>query len=234
MKKIIFLVAMVFACNNLFAETGLELMQQAAKAMKSEKRSEFTTSKRTITTKQQGMSLGITIYQKDKDKYRVEVKTPMGEQVVVKNSDMCSLISPMVQDISNEQWEQMYNQLASQDANPNEYLEEEGVEFELIGTEDFNGKSCQKIKVKSLEMQEGIENHYVYLDGITKWMSGLGLELAEGQGKVEIIFSDMKKVKGMVYAGLIKTLYNGQESNQVSIDEFEVNMELEDSLFSKP
>jgi len=234
MKKIIFLLAVVFAYNSSFAETGLELIQQASKAMKAEKRSEFTTIKRTMTSKQQGMSTSITFYKKGNDKYRLEIKTPMGEQVIIKNADVCAVIAPMVQDLNPEQWGQIYNQIVSQDSNPNEYMEEEGVEFELIGTEDFNGKSCQKIKVKTEEAQEGIENSYIYIDGVTKWMSGLGLELAEEQGKIEILFSDMKKVKGMVYAGLIKTMYNGQEVNHTSIDNFEVNIELEDSLFVKP
>lgn len=233
MRKIVFLFALIFASNSMFAETALEVLENCSKAMKSEKRADFKTIKKVTVTKAMGQEFTTTLYQKDDNKFRLENKSPFGEQVVIKNENDCAAIKPAVQDLSDEQCGEIFSQLSSQDADMREYLEDaDNYTFELKGVEEFNGKSCKLIDVKPKEAIEGVVSITLCIDALTNWLVGYKTEIS--QGKIDILLSDMKKVKGVVYPAAITTKFNGTEVSTSTVESFEVNLDLDDNLFQKP
>lgn len=233
MRKIVFLFALIFASNSMFAETALDVLENCSKAMKSEKRADFKTIKQVIVNKAMGQEFTTTLYRKDGTKFRLEVKSPMGEQVIIKNENDCAIIKPVVQDLPAEHWDQVLSQIKSQDADIRQYLEEsDEATFELKGVEEFNGKSCKLVEIKPKEEIEGFISMTLCIDALTNWLVGYKTEISEGN--IEMLFSDMKKVKGVIYPGVITTKFNGTESSTTTIESFEVNLDLDDNLFNKP
>lgn len=233
MRKIVFLFALIFASNSMFAETALEVLENCSKAMKSEKRADFKTTKQVIVTKTMGQEITMTFYKKDGTKFRMEMKTPMGEQVIIKNENECAVIKPAVQDLPAEQWDQVLSQVKSQDGDIRQYIEESAdFTLELKGVEEFNGKSCKLVEMKPKEATEDFTSITLCIDALTNWLVGYKTEIS--QGNIDILFSDMKKVKGVVYPAAITTKFNGTEVSTTSIESFEVNLELDDNLFKKP
>ncbi len=239
MKRMLFLfVLVVFAYSNAAAETGFEVIEKCAKAMKSEKRSNFKTSKKVAKMKMMGQEMTITFYQKGEDKFRFEQKSPMGEQVIIKNGKTCALIKPMVKDLPAEQGQQLLSQMQSQDSDMRQFLKDTSkVKYKLKnGVEKFNGKSCKVVEVDPKELpkgsKEGENQMYIFVDALTNWL--VGFKVKSAQGNIEILLSDMKKVKGAIYPALITTKVNGKDMGTLTVTSFEVNLDLDDKLFSKP
>ncbi|MGI6370359.1 MAG: outer membrane lipoprotein-sorting protein [Ignavibacteria bacterium] len=233
MRKIVFLFALIFASNSMFAETALDVLENCSKAMKSEKRADFKTIKQVIVNKAMGQEFTTTLYRKDGTKFRLEVKSPMGEQVIIKNENDCAIIKPVVQDLPAEQWDQVLSQIKSQDVDIRQYIEEAAdFTLELKGVEEFNGKSCKLIEMKPKEAIEDFISMTLCIDALTNWLVGYKIKISEGD--IEMLFSDMKKVKGVIYPGVITTKFNGTESSTTTIESFEVNLDLDDNLFNKP
>lgn len=236
MKKLIFLAAILFWCNSVFAaENGADILRETAKAMKYDKLSEFQSSKKVMNLKAMGQSIELSMIQKGNDKIRIEQKMNGMTQVIVKNGSKIMLLSPMYQELPEEQWTQIHSQVTSQDLNVNQLIEDTNNVIEYIGTEDYNGKSCKKVEIKektpSAESQ-GVEHVYIFVDAITKWVVGTQV-IVKDQGTIDMIFSDMKKIKGFIYPGLISTKFNGQESASIEVTDYQVNIDLDDKLFEK-
>lgn len=112
--------------------------------------------------------------------------------------------------------------------------EEEGIELELMGTEDVDGTPAYKIEVT---MPTGQERFY-YLD--TEYYLPIKVEGEREQGDqtvaFESIIGDYKEVNGLVMAHSIENRIPGmpQGGQVMTLDEIEVNVEMPDSLFTMP
>lgn len=112
--------------------------------------------------------------------------------------------------------------------------EEEGIELELMGTEDVEGTPAYKIKVT---MPNGQERFY-YLD--TEYYLPIKVEGEREQGEqtiaFETILGDYKEVDGLVMAHSIENRVPGmpQGGQTMILDEVEVNVEMADSIFTMP
>ena len=112
--------------------------------------------------------------------------------------------------------------------------EEEGIDLELMGTEDVEGTAAYKIKVT---MPNGQERFY-YLD--TEYYLPIKVEGEREQGEqtiaFETILGDYKEVDGLVMAYSIENRVPGmpQGGQMMVLDEVEVNVELADSIFAMP
>lgn len=112
--------------------------------------------------------------------------------------------------------------------------QEEGIELELLGTEEVEGTPTYKIQVT---MPNGRERFY-YLD--TDYYLPIKVEGEREQGEqtvaFESILGDYKEVDGLVMAHSIENRIPGmpQGGQTMTLDEVEVNVEVADSLFSMP
>ena len=223
MKKFLFLIALVFATNNLFAETGKELLDACAKAMKHEKFKEFNTSKIEASVTQMGMNIGLMLYIKDKN-LRLEQSLMGQEMVLVATAEGTAfMLKPNRQEIPSEQSQQVRGQISMFMPNVLELQEDVSPEnIELVGTEDFNGKSAKKVKIT-----EESGEFFVFIDPITNWLVGISMPM------FDLAFDSMKKVKGLVYPSNTKVMQGGQVAAEYNIDKWEVNIDIPDSLFAK-
>ena len=112
--------------------------------------------------------------------------------------------------------------------------EEEGIELELMGTEDVDGTPAYKIKVT---MPTGQERFY-YLD--TEYYLPIKVEGEREQGDQTVVYEsilgDYKEVNGLVMAHSIENRIPGmpQGGQMMTLDAIEVNVEMPDSLFTMP
>ncbi len=226
MKKILLLMLLVVSTNGLFAETGKEALESCAKAMKCEKFAEFKTQKIVYAAKNGQMTADIAVYKKGTDKLRIEIKTPMGNNVFIKNGDNRFIIEPQKQEIPAEQWEPLEQEIMLYEANPLELFKDASYTFELVADkEEFNSRACKKIGIKS----EGVMGTYIYTDAATNWI--VGTKIDNSEMPIDIQYLDMKKIKGAVYPSLIKMFSKGMLANEISINSWEVDIELADSMF---
>lgn len=113
--------------------------------------------------------------------------------------------------------------------------EEEGIELELMGTEDVDGTPAYKIRVT---MPSGQERFY-YLDAEYYLPIKVEGEREQGEQTVafETILGDYKETEdGLVMAYSIENRIPGmpQGGQMMVLDEVEVDVEMADSLFTMP
>jgi outer membrane lipoprotein-sorting protein len=104
--------------------------------------------------------------------------------------------------------------------------DEETVLIELLGTEEYNKKSCKKIRIAPKENPDGSEQ-IIYTDAQSNWLVALQM------GPISLNLEGMKKVKGYVYPSVIKIMSNGTKLSEIEISKIEADIDLEDSLFTK-
>jgi len=225
MKKILLLIAVVFATNNLFAETGKELLDACEKAMGHGRIAEFKTMKIECSVSQMGMNIGMVLYQRGKN-MRMETSM-MGQEMVyvVTDNNTFFMLKPAFQELPFEQAEQVTSQFSIVMPNISEFRENaKSGNIELIGVEDFHGKSAKKVKIADEDGES-----FLFIDPISNWLVGLRVPAMQ----FDLIFDAMKRVKGFVYPSAIKITQAGQTAAEITINKFEVDIDLPDSLFTK-
>jgi outer membrane lipoprotein-sorting protein len=109
---------------------------------------------------------------------------------------------------------------------------EKGNTIELMGKENVNGAPAYKLKVA---LNNG-DIQYFSLD------TGNGLEVKEAKKvkrqdkevEIEIFFSNYKQVNGLTLPFSIKTKTKGEPEKQITIENVETNLVLDDSIFKMP
>jgi hypothetical protein len=109
---------------------------------------------------------------------------------------------------------------------------EKGHKAELIGREEIDGTPVYNIKIKNANGNN--ENfyidaeNYVILKGVSHVMNQ-GNEIES-----ENLNSDFKKVNGVLMPFTIENKSKGQTVSHFIVDKYEINTEVNDSLFIKP
>jgi len=242
MKKFLFSLFLVFCYTNLSAQTGKELIQTCITAMQIDKLDSFkTVSVKAYQYGSSGNKASLRYYSKDygegtdvESKARLEASSMGKDQAFVLTEDEIFQVVPKYEEIDKQDAGQLFmiiNQLFPTHSllsvvkdTTNKTL------FTLAeGTTKFNDKNCKKVSVSSAEKPEEIIQ-YLFFDEATNWFQGV--EIDSEQGKVNVLCSGFKKTKGHVYPTTIKILVGSKKIVEYEIDKFEVNIELEDSLFS--
>jgi len=244
MKKFILLIVLVFATNNLFAETGKELLDACEKAMGHSKFAEFKTCKIECSLNQMGMNIGMTIYTKGKNT-RMEMSMMGMEMIYVIADSTFFMLKPNFQELPFEQSAQVTGQISMVIPNITELKKDiqQPLNVELVGVEDFHGKSAKKLKIAS---PAPIDNSnaslstdpmaswladsdvFLFIDPVTNWLVGITVV----DEKTDLVFDGMKRVKGYVYPSTIKIVQAGQNA-EININKLEVDIDLPDSLFAR-
>jgi hypothetical protein len=229
-----------FSMNIVFAETGKEVFQACAEAMKFEKLKEFKTLQLKAYLYVQGQKIGIKVLTKGDENMRFE-QTVMGrEEIYVSTEESFFKLKPIYEELDKDdasyaQISQMLVQLLPPLLFGGiDSLDEEKASIELVGTENFNGKSCKKVRIAPKELPpdapaEAAVGQIFYFDAITNWL--LGIDFSP---KTTFVYESMKKVKGYVYPTVIKLMNDGKKVYEIEIDKIEADIELNDNLFAKP
>ena len=110
--------------------------------------------------------------------------------------------------------------------------QEKGHKAELIGKEDVDGSPAYKIKV----IKANGDIQYIYIDSenyvILKGTSNVKINGNEMES--ENINSNYKEVNGVLLPFTIENKTKGQTVSHFVIDKYEMNTEVNDSLFIKP
>jgi len=180
---------------------------------------------------QQGLSGTLTTYKKEPDKRRSDIEI-MGMVITqAYDGQMAWFTNPQTgssEEVSGEQVEIMKRQALPVEAalNPEKY----GIKWAYIGKETVDGKDCF---VLEQTFSDGLNvTHYVdsktYLTYKSKSLmtNQMGVEV-----EMEQVYSDFKKVGGVVMAHSITSYQDGEEYTVITFNEIKFNTGLENSLF---
>ena len=224
MRKFLLLIVLVFATNNLFAETGKDLLDACEKAMGHNRFAEFKTCKIEASINQMGIKAELVIYKKGNN-IRLEQSAMGQEMVYVVTENAFFMLKPSFQELPMEQAESITGQISVIIPNVAEFKKEVQPEnIALAGLADFNGKSAKKVKLSNAD-----GDSFLFLDPVTNWLTGVSIPDAG----LDLTFESMKRVRGFVYPSVIKMTQSGQSIGEITVNSFEVDIELADSLFAK-
>lgn len=220
-----------------YSQTAKEILskyieaQGGAKALASVK---DTTVSGTMDLVSYGMTGGLTMYQKEPNKMRMDIEV-MGMLITQAfDGEVGWMVNP--QTGATEQMPQEAATEFKRQALGNEALlnpEKWGIKYDFTGKEKINDK---EYLVLTQTTQDGhVTTLYIdpatYLTYKTK-----GKSLGESGEEImaESILSDYKKVDGLLVAHSMTTLRDGQEFMRMTITKIAFNTGLEDSLFQMP
>lgn len=200
------------------------------------------------TVNTQGMELPFVMKVKRPGKARNEVTIQGSQMIQAYNGEIGWMIAPWLgtdepQDMGNDEVDQLKEQA---DFEGKLWNWKEKVEsLELIGKEDMEGTEVYKLKmVEKVEIEEGEESdeekkgdiRYIYMDAenfvILKIQVKKNIKGTETE--IEIYQSNYKEVEGIIMPFSMETKMGGKTVNQITIDTFKLNEEIDDSEFEKP
>jgi len=185
----------------------------------------------TIEILQYGMNAPMTMYQKEPDKYRMELEVMGMSMITVYDGQKAMMTNPQTGEIIElpvDQAKSFRRQALGNDAtlHPEKY----GITYSYKGEETLDGK---KYFVLEQKFQDG-DLVTIYLDSATylpykqksKALGPTGTEVES-----ESILSDYRKVGKTMAPFSITVLQSGVEQMKMTITEIVYNTGLEDSLF---
>ncbi|MFH0990048.1 MAG: outer membrane lipoprotein-sorting protein [bacterium] len=182
-----------------------------------------------------GMELPISLKQKRGNKLRIESDFQGMTIVQAYDGQKAWMVMPMTgstepQDAPEEMAEGFEDQ-ADMDGHLVDW-KEKGYTLDLIGKEDVEGTEAYHVKVTT---KKGKIRDY-YIDAKTNLEMKVKAKVSrQGQElEVESIFGNYKPVNGVMMAFSVEQRAMGQIQSQISIDTVLVNVEIPDSLFTKP
>jgi outer membrane lipoprotein-sorting protein len=185
----------------------------------------------TIEVIQIGMNAPMTIYQKEPNKYRMEMEIMGYSMIQVFDGEKAMMTNPQtgeVMELPPDQTNDMMRQALGNDAtlHPEKY----GITYTFKGKEEVNDRQYLVLEQK---FQDGFAST-LYLDANTylpyksksKSLGPTGTEVES-----EVIFSDYRKVSNTMAAFSMAIYQEGVESIQMNIKEIAYNTGLDDALF---
>jgi outer membrane lipoprotein-sorting protein len=239
MKRIILLCVLVFFVSSVIVAYGHSQTIEEIRAKMIEaqggKSALESIKDRTMTGDieivQQGLSGTLTIYKKEPDKRRADIEI-MGMVITqAYDGQMAWFTNPQTgssEEVTGDQADIMKRQALPSAAslNPGKY----GIKWAYKGKETVDGKDCF---VLEQTFDDGLTvTHYVdsktHLTYKSRSMmtNQMGVEV-----ETEQVYSDFKKVGGVVMAHSITSYQDGEEYTVISFSEVRFNTGLEDSLF---
>jgi len=241
MKKIFSLCFLSFFLLCLLASPGLsqkasDLLEKLIEAQGGRKILEGikdTTMSGSGEMTQMGMSITLTFYHKEPNKYRQDIEV-MGMVITSAfDGETAWMTNPQTGAVE-EMPEQAQAELKRQAINfGNTALlnpEKFSIKYEYKGKESIEGKDYYLLEQT---FPDG-ENETIYLDSKTylfykvkqNIMNQMGIEVEQ-----DIIFSDYKKVSGVMFAHTMTIIQEGEEFGKMTLTEVKFNTGLEDSFF---
>lgn len=180
---------------------------------------------------QYGMNAPFTMYQKEPDKFRMEMEVMGMSMIQVYDGQKAMMTNPQtggVIEMSPDQSEQMRRQALGNEATL--HPEKFGITYTYKGKEEVDGKTCHVLEQK---FSNG-DTATMYIDAATFLpykSKSKGLSPTGGEIESEQVMSDYRKVDGTMAAFSITIFQGGVEYIRMTISEIVYNTGLDDSLF---
>lgn len=235
MKKIITMLVVAFITIAVHAQSLDDVLKQHFKAIGQKEVAKTETIKATGKLVQMGIEIPFIMYQKRPGSMRTE-GTFQGMTFVQAYNGMDGFtINPFSgstepQPLSPDELKSMKVQ-SDMDGMLWNY-EEKGNTLALDGKEDVEGTECYKIKIIS---KEGDEYWYfIDTDSYMNIKTTSKVMVQGAQVESDTYMSNFMEVSGITMPGKIENRYNGETTVVINIENYEMNVPLEDSLFAPP
>lgn len=232
MKKLIILLTVLFAVVSVNAQSLEEIVNKYSSAIKADKLANVKTIKITGKMSAMGMEMPMTMYMKNPNKIKVVYSMGGQEMASAFDGEKGYTINPMTG--SNDPVELTGDQLRQVQNNnifSNEILNYfKSGKLTLDGEENVAGKPAFRLKAET----ESAGPVILYLDKTT-YLPVKSKTTTEQMGtsiEVESVMSDYREVDGVVMPGKTTAMANGMEAGVVTFEKIEVNIPIEDAVFS--
>ena len=181
----------------------------------------------------QSMALSQSVVEVFPDKAHVVLKTPMGDQTVVLNGDQGFMIAAgQTRPMPSAMLEDQKKNLARDLQHLLRYADAPDLQAVAGGEETIDGAVCRVLAVsyKGADSRLWIGTE----DKVVKQSYQGQHPMTRAPGTMEIFFSDYREIEGMLVPHKEVMLFNGDELATITLESFEVNPEIDDSLFESP
>ena len=183
----------------------------------------------------QGMEFPVTIYMKRPEKIRVEVEIQGNKMIQAFDGKTGWSIAPWSgssepQDMTADEVKGMKKQADFEGSLYN--WKEKGHKAELLGKEDMEGTAVYKIKL--IRADENIETYFIDAEDFVPIKVITVMKIQGNENESETYPSNYKEVNGAMMPFALENKYKGQSVSHVVIEKYEINKEVNDSLFMKP
>lgn len=232
MKKAVLLLTVLFAVVSVNAQSLEEIVKKYSSAIKADQLAGVKTIKISGKMSAMGMEMPMTMYMKNPNK--IKVVYSMGGQEIVSAFDGVKgyAVNPMSGsndpvEITGEQLRQVQNNNIFSNEILNYF---KTGKLTLDGEENVNGKPA--FRLKAVTGSAGPITLYLDKSTYLPVKSKTSTEQMGTTIEVESVMSDYKEVDGVIMPGKTTAMANGMEAGVISFDKIEVNIPIEDAVFS--
>ncbi|MGQ9618814.1 MAG: LolA family protein [Candidatus Aminicenantia bacterium] len=230
------IVLAFFFCGLVFSQTVDEII---AKNLQSkggiEKLKDLKSVKITGKVSVMGMEMPLTIFWKSPNLFRSESSFQEKKMVQAFDGEKAWMINHLIgvtepTEIPAEQADSAKEQYFF--LGPFFEYKERGINLELLGKEELEGKAVYKLKLISKDGTESI--YYLDADSCLELKMETTREVQGSQLNFVTTFSDYREANGLKFAFSIQTSAGSGMTTQIIFESIEINPELDDSLFKMP
>ncbi|HPC98988.1 MAG TPA: hypothetical protein P5257_08540 [Bacteroidales bacterium] len=212
-----------FAAFSVYSQTLDEIVKRQSSALKEDSYDNVKTVKVTAKLNQMGMTLAMTTYFKAPDLSRIVLSFNGQEIVQVYDGKKGYLINPMAgsepQELSPDQLTSLKNNSTLKSPISGYHRDKK---LTLEGTGDVNGKPAFKLKAT-----DGGNVIYYFIDKQT-WLP-VKMTMTSGGMNIDT-YQEWADIKGIMLPKVTKTVAGNTEI-VINVEDVEVNIPLDDSLF---
>lgn len=235
MKKLFSVLLVALIAAPTFAQTLDGVLKDYFEAVGQDKVAKCESIKATGKIVQMGIEIPFIMYNKRPGSYRTEGTFQGMTFVQAYNGTEGYTINPFTgstdpQPLSPDELKSMKVQ-SDMDGLLWNY-KEKGNTVTLEGKEDVEGTECYKLKIVSADGDE-----YLYFIDTDSYMNIKNTSKVKVQGAVvesDNYMSNFMQVNGIAMPGKIESRYEGQTTMVIDIENYELNVKLDDSLFNPP
>lgn len=196
----------------------------------------FKTMKTTVKVIQQAMEFPGVLLQKRPDKQRIDIDFQGQKFIQAYNGKEGWMLNPFLQMTEPKKMtEEELTELEDQIAVDEPFIDyrKKGHKVELEGTEPIEGTECYKVK---LTKKNG-NSHYYFFDKENSLLFMVRRNILAGPMKGqagETYVSDYKPAGDLLLPHMVVNKFQGQVAVQIKVESYEVDPEIEDSVFDFP
>ena len=244
MKKLLVIILTILTAGQLLAQdlTLDEIISRNLSAIGQDKLMEMETIKMTGMMSMQGMEFQIIEYSKKPDKIRQDMEIQGMSIIVAHEGETGWTINPMTtgstdpQDLPPEMIKELLEESLDEPVtnwgNPFYNWKENGINVELAGNEEMDGKSVYHLKFTF--KNNHVANYVIDADRFIV-LSQMSTQSKMGQTfDQEVKYSDYRDIDGILCPFKIEIHINGQVAITFTVDSYKFGIPIDDSIFKKP
>jgi outer membrane lipoprotein-sorting protein len=235
-KKILIVFLLIFPAMSNMAQDADEIISNYLENTGGlDAWKELKTMKIKASFDQGGMQLNAVIYRKEPDKSRTEIIVQGKTIVQAYDGQTGWLINPMTGSEDPQKMPAEMEEAMKDEKFESELIDykEKGNTVELEGTEEVEGTETYKIKLT--KKNGDVEYYFFDTEYFVPIMERRAIKVGPMKGQEsETYISDYQEVDGLMLPFYIEVKANGQSMQKLTIEEYAMNEDLDDSLFNYP